>query len=238
MPGFKQTLRRYTLPIATLLLGGYCVASALWELGNTALYVHRAIVLPGTVTDVRQRPFESYTEAWAYGNICSAESTAYQPYITFTLPAGITINKAMPDLDCDDYALNQTVDIITHPHDPNQVHVYKAKFLCGWSLMKLGVGALLILPFIILRSKRRKRKQSGAKPSASAPTHHNKATTVSREADEDDFTLESPQQTPAKKRRSRKQNTTTSEKQTTTRRKKSAQTSTGTSRRKKSTPKE
>lgn len=236
MPGFKQTLRRYTLPIASLLLGGYCAASALWELGNTALYVHRAIVLPGTVTDVRQRPFESYTEAWVYGNICAAESTAYQPYITFTLPAGITINKAMPDLDCDDYALNQTVDIITHPHDPNQVHVYKAKFLCGWSLMKLGVGTLLILPFIIHGHKRRKHKQSGTKSSPPTSTHHNKPATASRE--EDNSSLDIPQHSPAKKRRSRKQSSTSNEKTTTARRKKSTQTSTGTSRRRKSPPKE
>ena len=236
MPAIKQFLRRYALLLAALLLGSYSMASAVWELGKTAFYIHHAVVLPGTVTDVRQRPFESHTEAWFYGNMCPADATAYQPFVSFTLPAGITINKTMPDLDCDDYALNQTVEIITPPHDPNQAHVYKAKFLCGWSLMKLGAGIILFLPSFIILRKRSKHKQKQRKaPTNTQPSGSTPPPRSRKAREEDDFTLESPEPAPAKKRRTRKTNSTEGEKKRTSKRKKSTS---GTTRRSKSTPKE
>ena len=196
MHAIKQFLRRYALLLAAMLLGVYALGSALWELGNTAFYAHKAVVLPGTVTDVRQRPFESLTEALTHGNLCASDATAYQPFVTFTLPAGISINKMMPDLDCDDYTLHQAVEIITHPHDPNQAHIYKGKFLCGWSLMKLLAGLILLIPcWFKLRKKRGARKQS--------KKQHSPAPRKTRNED-DDFALEAPEPGPAKKRRTRK----------------------------------
>lgn len=213
----KQLLRRYALLLAALLLGMYAIASSLWELGNTAFYLHKSVVLPGIVTDVRQRPFDSLTEAWHHGNLCSSDATAYQAYVSFTLPAGITINKAMPDLDCEDYTLHQTVEIITHPHDPNQAHIYKAQFLCGRSLLKLIGGLILFLPAFFILRKRRKSKRTPQ--SASTPATPQRAT--NREPE--DFTLVAPEPAPAKKRRSRKQPTTSEgEKKAPSKRKKSS----------------
>ncbi len=232
----KQFLRRNALLLAALLLGAYGIGTALWELGKTAIYAHKAVVLPGVVTDVRQRPFETQTEAWEHGNLCAADATAYQPFVTFTLPAGITINKAMPDLDCDDYTLHQAVEIITHPHDPNQAHIYKAKFLCGWPLMKLVGGSVLFLPTVLILSKRRKRNRAPQKahPASAASQPSKKAPRRVREED-DDFSLESPEPAPAKKRRSRKQSSATGEKKEPVKRKKSATSSTGAARNRKST---
>lgn len=235
----KQFLRRYVLLLAALLLGAYSIGTALWELGKTAIYAHKAVVLPGVVTDVRQRPFETQTEAWEHGNLCAADATAYQPFVTFTLPAGITINKTMPDLDCDDYTLHQAVEIITHPHDPNQAHIYKAKFLCGWSLMKLVGGGVLFLPAVLILRKRRKRNRipQKAHPASALSQPSKKAPRHGREED-DDFALESPAPEPAKKRHTRKQSSATGEKKEPAKRKKSGSSSTGTSRRRKTTPKE
>lgn len=232
----KQFLHRYALLLAALLLGAYGIGSALWELGKTALYVHKAVVLPGVVTDVRQRPFETQTEAWEHGNLCAADATSYQPFVTFTLPAGITINKAMPDLDCDDYTLHQAVEVITHPHDPNQAHIYKAKFLCGWSLMKLVGGIILFLPAVLILRNRRKRNHAPKKPHpAPEPSQPSKKSPRSPREEDDDFALETPVPSPAKKRRSRKQSSATGEKKAPTKRKSS--TTSGISRNRKSTKK-
>lgn len=237
----KQFLRRNALLLAALLLGAYGIGSSLWELGKTAFYVHQAIVLPGVVTDVRQRPFETQAEAWEHGNLCAADATAYQPFVSFTLPAGITINKAMPDLDCDDYSLHQAVEIITHPHDPNQAHIYKAKFLCGWSLMKLVGGSLIFLPAILLLHKRRKHKRPAKKthPTPVPPAKRERTREASRQEPENDdaFSLVAREPTPAKKKRTRKQSSATGESKAPAKRKKSATASTGTSRRRKSTEK-
>lgn len=237
----KQFLRRNALLLAALLLGAYGIGSALWELGKTAIYTHKSVVLPGVVTDVRQRPFETQTEAWEHGNLCAADATAYQPFVTFTLPDGITINKAMPDMDCDDYTLHQAVEIITHPHDPNQAHIYKAKFLCGWSLMKLAGGIVLFLPAVLLLHKRRKHQRLKKKmhPAPVPPTKKARTREASRQepGNDDSFSLVAPDPTPEKKKRTRKQSATTGEKKAPAKRKKSATVSTVTSRRRKSTKK-
>lgn len=236
----KQFLRRHALLWSALLLGVYSIGSALWELGKTACYVHKSTVLPGVVTDVRQRPFETQTEAWMHGNLCAADATAYQAFVSFTLPAGISINKAMPDLDCDDYTLHQEVEIITHPHDPNQAHIYKAKFLCGWSLMKLVGGIVIFLPAILVLHKRRKHKHPAKKtrPTPPAKSLPGRETSRQEPVDDDGFALVAPDPTPAKKKRSRKQSSATGEKKAPAKRKQSATSSTGSTRRRKNTHQE
>ncbi len=222
---FKQFVRKYALLYTALILGALAVASALWELGHTAFYVHKAIILPGIVTDVRQRPFESLSEALTHGNLCPADATAYQAFASFTLPAGITINKCMPDLDCDDYALHQAVEIITHPHDPNQAHIYKAKFLCGWALMKLSGGLLLFLPAAFILRNRYKRPSHSPKSAKTAPKSpiHSRDKQSSRKSAsaqaDDEFALVSPEPAPAKKRRPRKQTAPGGKKSTSTKKK-------------------
>lgn len=227
MPMTKKKVYRYTLLLAALCMGAYACITALWELGNTALYVHRAVVLPGVVTDVRQRPFSDMAEAWQHGNLTFSEATAYQPFVSFTLPAGIAINKAMPNLDSEDYTLHQNVEVITHPHDPNQAHLYKAKFLCGWSLIKLIGGILLLLP-VFYRWKKRHKPQSSGKKTATQASKAPK-NTPRRSQGEEDFRLESPEPGPAKKRRTRKQNPAGGENPSPKRKKSSS--STGTTRR-------
>ena len=150
--------------LAAMLIGGlYCTGLALWNLGCTALYHHKAVILPATVCDVRQRPFESWSEALRYGNLPWDGDIAYKPILAVTMPNGIRIRAlTLPDLDNQDYRMGEQVELITHPYDPNQAHVHKWKFLWGADTMLLGLGALLAVPSWFILFPRRKRKGAPA----------------------------------------------------------------------------
>lgn len=167
---YSSFLRRWVLPLAMVVLGLFMVGKSLWQLGCTAFYLQRAEVIPATVTDVRQRPFESMTEALEYGNMPWGGEIAYRPSVRFTMPSGIVINKTMPDWDNDDYRTGEEIRIVTPPHDSNGAHVYKAKFLCGRSLATLVVGVFSFLfGWYVLRRRRRRRAPLRQRKAAAAP---------------------------------------------------------------------
>lgn len=143
MKHLSRYLRRKWPFLLLLLLGLYAAGSALLALARTAIYVHEAVILPGEVVDVRQFPFETPWDALSRGNLSWANETAYQPIVRFVLPDGIIITRTMPDADNVDYLVGQTVEVITHPHDPNQAHVHKWKFQWGGSCILLATGLLM-----------------------------------------------------------------------------------------------
>lgn len=176
----KQYLRRRGIFWLMLAGGLYCAALALWNLGQTAIFAHKAITLPGTVVDVRQSHFDTQLQPLRYGNLSWAGDVSYQPIVAFDMPGGIRIRRRnMPDLDNEDYQLGQPVEVITLPHDPNQSHIHKWKFLWGGDCLLLSVGLLLGLPaWLILRycpytpKARPQTARAAAKPAskqASAP---------------------------------------------------------------------
>lgn len=209
MGKIKQFIKRRGIFIVMLLAGLYYGAIALWGLTNTLLYYHEAVVLRATVIDVRQRPFESYSEALKYGNLPWDGDISYRPILTFVMPAGIPIRSyTSPDLDNTDYQSGEQVEIITHPHDPNQAHVKKWKFLWGADFMLLAFAALIGVPswFVLFP---RKQRSTGRKPASrpaqpkSQPKAPAKAQPHPRRAPEPEqstFTLEA-EPAPAKKPR-------------------------------------
>ncbi len=177
MSKFKQFIKRRGIFVLMLLAGFYYGCMALWGLTNTLLYYHEAVTLPATVIDVRQRPFESYTEALHYGNLPWQGEIAYRPILTFVMPAGIRINSyAAPDWDNTDYKIGEQVELITHPHDPNQAHVNKWKFLWGADCMLLGVALVLAVPswLVLFPHKRRKNTPGAIKKKKKEPQQKRK----------------------------------------------------------------
>lgn len=210
MGKLKQYIKRRGIFILMLLAGLYCLCLALWNLSNTLLYTHKAVVLPATVRDVRQRPFDSWTEALRYGNLPWEGDIAYKPILTVTMPNGIRIRAlTAPDLDNRDYQLGEQVELITHPYDPNQAHVNKWKFLWGADTMLLALGAVLVLPAWLVLFPRRRPATRKTQPQPRTAQTPQPAKTQPRRAPEPDlFSLptETAPQTPTspKKRAPRK----------------------------------
>lgn len=209
MGKIKQFIKRRGIFVIMLLAGLYYGAIALWGLTNTLLYYHEAVVLPATVIDVRQRPFESYSEALKYGNLPWDGDISYRPILTFVMPAGIPIRSyTSPDLDNTDYQRGEQVEVITHPHDPNQAHVKKWKFLWGADFMLLAFAALIGVPswFVLFPRKQRSTgrkpatRPSQPKPQPKAPAKAQPQPRRAPEPEQPTFTLEA-EPAPAKKPR-------------------------------------
>ncbi len=212
MSKFKQSIKRRGIFVLMLLAGFYYGCMALWGLTNTLLYYHEAVTLPATVIDVRQRPFESYSEALHYGNLPWQGEIAYRPILTFVMPAGIRINSyAAPDWDNTDYKIGEQVELITHPHDPNQAHVNKWKFLWGADCMQLGFALVLAVPswLVLFPNKRRKNTPGSIKkkeqkrkevPSNNEPSPATKNPRTPRKKKETDPDAPKKPRTPRKKK--------------------------------------
>lgn len=137
-----------------LLVGILLTLGALYQLLRTAMYVNESVVVTATVTDVRQMPFDSTSQALQHGNLALGGSTSYQAIVQYTLPNGLTINRLMTDADDTDYTVGQQVEVITPELDPSQAHVNKWKFIWGWECMQLGTGALCLLLWLALRERK------------------------------------------------------------------------------------
>ncbi len=159
-----RRLRNYLLTLAILGLGLWLAGSALWQLGCTAVFVHESVVVTGTVTDMRRRPFESWAETLGRGNWSWPGDVSYQPTVRFTLPGGIDAIRIDMDLDNVDYETGQQVSIISPPGQPGKAHLNRWKFLWGASCLRLGVGGVLsLIGYALLRRLRSQR------PAAPAP---------------------------------------------------------------------
>ena len=200
MGTIRQFIKRRGLIILMLLLGVYFSGKAIWNLSNTLLFAHEAVIVQATVKDVRQRPFESAAEALSYGNFPWNGEVAYRPILTAVMPNGLRIPPfTAPDLDNTDYQRGEQVELITLPHNPNSARVNKWKFLWGADCMLLATGLLLGLPawFILFPRKRRtatNRRPAPAKATA-AP-----AKTPAPQASEPRATAASKTRAPRKKK--------------------------------------
>lgn len=145
----KLAGRRY---YRLFLLTGFLLATyALYHLAFMAMFVHESVVLPGVVTDVRQKPYEDSLQALVHGSGSAAGDVSYQPLVNFTLPSGLVINRLMSDAGNEDYTIGQSIEIITPELDPSGARINEWKYLWGTETLELGVGVLLVLIGYALR---------------------------------------------------------------------------------------
>lgn len=188
-----------------LLAGFLLIAYALYHLAFTAMFVHESVVLPGVVTDVRQKPYEDSLQAIVHGCGSCAGDVSYQPVVRFTLPSGLVINRLMSDAGDKDYTIGQPIEIITPELDPSGARINEWKYIWGTETLELGAGVLLVLLGYALRGSlrrrpaaaneekpkpRRKNTAAGAQKKTSTPSRRRKSAPSS--------------DSPAPKRRSRK----------------------------------
>lgn len=141
------------------LLAGFLLAAwALYHLAFTAMFVHESVVLPGVVTDVRQKPYEDSLQALVHGSGSCAGDVSYQPLVRFTLPSGLVINRLMSDAGDKDYTIGQPIEVITPELDPSGARINEWKYIWGTETMELGVGVLLVLLGYALRGSLRRRQ--------------------------------------------------------------------------------
>lgn len=184
------------------LLAGYLLSAwALYQLAFTAMFVHECVVLPGVVTDVRQKPYEDSLEALVHGSGSCAGDTSYQPLVRFALPSGLVINRLMSDAGDKDYTIGQDISIITPELDPSGARINEWKYIWGTETLELGIGVLLVLVGYALRGTLIRRKATRGKDNTSirrknSPNGQKKPSAPRRRK----FSAD----TPAPKRRSRK----------------------------------
>ncbi len=220
MGKIKQFIRRRGILVLMLLAGLYYGCLALWNLSNTLLYVHEAEVVTATVADVRQRPFESYSEALRYGNLPWNGDVAYKPILAFSMPGGFSTRAfTAPDLDNTDYTRGEQLQLIAHPLNPTNCHVYKWKFLWGADCMLLGFALAMGIPAWLVLFPRKKRKTGSITatrktPPRPQPTIHResprKTSLVPQAAEDAPFVLQEEPAAPKKTRAPRKKKETDS----------------------------
>lgn len=212
----NSKLRLITL-LAVLLSGAYLVLCALWSMCQTAIYIHETIPVTGTVTDLRQRPFESTTEALGSGNLSTSGDTAYFPIVSFTFENGARIGKlALNTPDNAAPRIGDPIELRTYPYDPTApdaqpwrpecVAPNRASYLWGGDALQLLFGLSIGgIAYLMLRSRRAPRaaKQT-AKPKQQPKPAPQKKTppppAPATPAEEEPFTLTSEPAPPQKKR--------------------------------------
>lgn len=215
----NSKLRIITL-LAVLLSGVYMGLCALWGMCQTAIYIHETIPVTGTVTDLRQRPFESTTEALGSGNLSTSGDTAYFPIVSFTFENGARIGKlALNTPDNEAPRIGDPIELRTYPYDPTApdtqpwrpegVAPNRASYLWGGDALQLLFGLTIGgIAYLRLRSRRAPRaaKQT-AKPKQQPKPASQKKTppqpAPATPAEEEPFTL-SAEPAPTKKKRTRK----------------------------------
>ena len=215
----NSKLRIITL-LAVLLGGAYLVLCALWGMCQTAIYIHETIPVTGTVTDLRQRPFESTSEALGCGNLSTSGDTAYFPIVSFAFKNGARIGKlALNTPDNEAPRIGDPIELRTYPYDPTApdtqpwrpegVAPNRASYLWGGDALQLLFGLTIGgIAYLMLRSRRAPRaaKQT-AKPTQQPKPAPQKKTTPppapTIPAEEEPFTL-SAEPAPPKKKRTRK----------------------------------
>lgn len=184
------------------LLAGYLLAAwALYQLAFTAMFVHECVVLPGVVTDVRQKPYEDSLQALVHGSGSCAGDVSYQPVVKFTLPSGLVINRLMSDAGDKDYTIGQPIEIITPELDPSGARINEWKYIWGTETLELGVGVLLVLLGYALRGTLRRRKATRGKENT--PTRRQNSPNGQKKSSAPRH-RKSSADTPSPKRRSRK----------------------------------
>ena len=156
-----------------LLTGFLLAAYALYHLAFMAMFVHESVVLPGVVTDVRQKHYDDSLQALVHGCGSAAGDVSYQPLVNFTLPSGLVINRLMSDAGNEDYTIGQSIEIITPELDPSGARINEWKYLWGTETLELGGGVLLVLIGDALRATLLRRPQSASTEKKQQPRRKN-----------------------------------------------------------------
>lgn len=149
---------------AWLAAGLWLAATALYQMGQTAVFVCKAQVVQAVVTDVRQKPFASTAQALAGGNLSWADDTSYLPTVRFTLPNGVPITRELQQADNRDYAAGEELSLLTYANDPTAACPYRFKFLWGGDALRLLSGLFCLLLWRLLRGRGRGMRRAAAKP--------------------------------------------------------------------------
>lgn len=213
----KKRIIRRLIPLLLLAGGVYMVLTALWGMCRTAVYVHETIPVTGKVIDLRQRPFESTTEALSGGNLSTGGDTAYFPIVSIQFDNGATIAKlALKDADNVAPVIGTPIELRTYPYDPSapaatpwspeDVHPNRASFLWGGDALGLLFGLSLVgIGYLVIKPRRgkapRKQPKQAAKPQQKpAPAPQKKAAPAPMPAEDTPFTLSAEPEQPKKKR--------------------------------------
>lgn len=208
-----HSFKRRIFLFALLACGAYMVLTALWGLCKTAIYIHETIPVTGTVTDLRQRPFESTKEALSSGNLSTGGDMAYFPIISFTYENGAVIgNQPIQTPDNRPTPIGSTIELRAYPYDPAKPETWqphglkpnRAALLWGGDAICLLIGLTLAgIAYLKLISRRTPRP---------VKTHHKKQTKTApktqkapapKPVQEEPFTL-SAEPEPVQKKRTRK----------------------------------
>ncbi len=160
-----RRMRNLLLAIACSGLGLWMSGTSLWQLIQTAIFVHESVVVTGTVIDVRQKPFESWNDTLGKGNWSWPGDVSYQPIVRFTLPGGIDAIRLDFAADNVDYHTGQEISIISPPDKPGKAHINRWKFIWGASCLRLGVGSFLaIIGYALIKRLKGSAPAKAAKP--------------------------------------------------------------------------
>lgn len=147
-------------------LGLYLSGQSLWRLIQTATFMRTSSTVIAVVEDVRQRPFESISEALTHGNLAWGGRIAYQPIVAFTIADGRRVRLALPDLNNDDYAVRSELEVRVPLHDFTKTREYRNSALWGGSLADLVIGLLCTwLGYILLTIRKRTAQRAASRPS-------------------------------------------------------------------------
>lgn len=213
----KKRIIRRLIPPALLVGGGYMALSALWSMCQTAVYIHETITVTGKVEDLRQRPFESITEALGSGNLSSGGDTAYFPIVSFHFDNGARIAKlALKDPDNVAPGIGAAIELRTYPYDPaapaekpwrpEGVHPNRASYLWGGDALGLLFGLTLGgIGYLMLNARRGKAPRKQAKPAPKpqpkpVPAPQKAPAPTPVEAEEPFILTAEPEPAPKKKR--------------------------------------
>lgn len=219
----KLTFKRILFIILLVAGALYFSLTALRNMFSTAVYVHQTIPVKATITDIRQRPFESMTEALKGGNLSMGGSIAYFPIVSFQFDNGATISQfALTDADNEPCHIGDPIEVRTYPYDPGApeatpwrpegVHPNRAAYLWGGDALSLLFGILLgALTWLMLRPYRRTKttelrkteKETKPKKSTSTPAKPKKQQPQQAQ-EEEPFSL-SAEPEPVKKKRTPRQ---------------------------------
>lgn len=167
----SPTGNRRLLPLLTALfimgLGLYLSALSFWRLVQTATFMRTSSTVIAVVEDVRQRPFDSFSEALTHGNLAWGGSTAYQPIVAFTIADGRRVHIALPDLNSDDYTLRSELEVRVPLQDFTKAREYRNSALWGGPMADLVIGLLCAWLGLILLKIRKRTAQRMAQRKAS-----------------------------------------------------------------------
>ena len=209
-----HSFKRRIFLFALLACGAYMVLTALWGLCKTAIYIHETIPVTGTVTDLRQRPFESTKEALSSGNLSTGGDMAYFPIISFTYENGAVIsNHPIQTPDNEPTPIGGTIELRTYPYDPANPETWspegvkpnRAALLWGGNAIWLLIGLTLAgIAYLKLVSRRAPRPVKSHHKKQPKPAQKTQKAPAPKPEQEEPFTLSAEPESAPKKKRTRK----------------------------------